>query len=164
MARVDGGCGFKLAGTGVVFGVFGGFSFLVSAFGGLFGGFLGWCHSSALCGRFFGVVGLQLYPRMEECLTGGVDLRECGAPLVLRSERPQAFGVHESYRHAVSTFSTTMNSDTSSPISLPSSLEAALIPDLPPSAYYIPNFITPSEEAHLLQQVTPQSHCRNTTD
>ncbi len=54
MARVDCGCGFELAGAGVVFGVFAaGFSFLVGAFCGFFGGFLGWCHDSALSGRSF---------------------------------------------------------------------------------------------------------------
>ena len=36
---------------------------------------------------------------------------------------------------------------------LPFSLQEALIPSLPPSAYYIPNFITEIEEAHLLQKV-----------
>lgn len=36
---------------------------------------------------------------------------------------------------------------------LPSSLEAALIYTIPPSAYYIPNFVTPLEEAHLLEGI-----------
>ncbi len=50
-----------------------------------------------------------------------------------------------------------MDSEASPPPGLPSSLEAALIPTLPPSAYYIPNFITPSEEAHLLRKVFPRN-------
>jgi alkylated DNA repair protein alkB family protein 6 len=32
-------------------------------------------------------------------------------------------------------------------------MEAHLIPDLPPSIYYIPSFITPQEEASLLQKI-----------
>lgn len=36
---------------------------------------------------------------------------------------------------------------------LPQTMEDALIPSLPPSAYYIPNFITAEEEAHLLNKV-----------
>ena len=37
--------------------------------------------------------------------------------------------------------------------SLPTSLAEALIPSLPAWGYYIPNFITEIEEAHLLQKV-----------
>ncbi|MCJ1451712.1 hypothetical protein MMC28_002052 [Mycoblastus sanguinarius] len=36
---------------------------------------------------------------------------------------------------------------------LPSSLEDAVISDLPPSSYYIPNFISEAEEAHILHYV-----------
>lgn len=38
---------------------------------------------------------------------------------------------------------------------LPANLADALIPNLPPSAYYIPNFITDTEEAHILSKATP---------
>ena len=37
--------------------------------------------------------------------------------------------------------------------SFPSSLQEALIPPLPAWGYYIPDFITEIEEAHLLQKV-----------
>ena len=37
--------------------------------------------------------------------------------------------------------------------SLPTSLQEAVIPTIPASGYYIPNFITEIEEAHLLQKV-----------
>ena len=37
--------------------------------------------------------------------------------------------------------------------SLPASLQEVLIPSLPASGYYIPNFITKTEEAYLLQKV-----------
>lgn len=37
--------------------------------------------------------------------------------------------------------------------SLPASLQEAQIPDFPPSAYYIPNFITSAEESALLDKV-----------
>lgn len=37
--------------------------------------------------------------------------------------------------------------------SLPGTLQEAQIPTLPPSAYYIPNFITPAEESALLDKV-----------
>ena len=36
---------------------------------------------------------------------------------------------------------------------LPASLQEALIPALPASGCYIPNFITPKEEAHLIEKV-----------
>ena len=36
---------------------------------------------------------------------------------------------------------------------LPISLREALIPALPASGYYIPDFITPKEEAHLIERV-----------
>lgn len=36
---------------------------------------------------------------------------------------------------------------------LPASLQGALIPSLPASGYYIPNFITETEEAYLLQKI-----------
>ena len=36
---------------------------------------------------------------------------------------------------------------------LPASLQEALIDSLPASGYYLPNFITEAEEAHLLQKV-----------
>ncbi|KAL9103444.1 MAG: hypothetical protein Q9163_001507 [Psora crenata] len=39
---------------------------------------------------------------------------------------------------------------------LPSSLEDALILSLPPSAYYIPNFITEAEEANILHKINTQ--------
>ena len=37
--------------------------------------------------------------------------------------------------------------------SLPASLQEVLIPSLPASGYYVPNFITETEEAYLLQKV-----------
>ena len=37
---------------------------------------------------------------------------------------------------------------------LPGSLEIALVPKVPPSIYYIPNFITRIEEDHLLEKVS----------
>lgn len=37
--------------------------------------------------------------------------------------------------------------------SLPIGLQEALIPSLPASGYYVPNFITETEEAYLLQKV-----------
>ena len=40
---------------------------------------------------------------------------------------------------------------------LPANLQEALIPALPASGYYIPNFITPKEEAHLIEKVFPSS-------
>lgn len=42
---------------------------------------------------------------------------------------------------------------TASSVSLPKSLEQARIRTLPPSAYYIPNFISEEEEAHILEKV-----------
>ncbi|KAL8669568.1 MAG: hypothetical protein Q9168_005850 [Polycauliona sp. 1 TL-2023] len=42
-----------------------------------------------------------------------------------------------------------------SPPPLPNSLSECLIPSAPPSTYYIPNFLSPSEQAHLLQKVFP---------
>ena len=36
---------------------------------------------------------------------------------------------------------------------LPDNLQEALVPALPASGYYIPNFITPKEEAHLTEKV-----------
>lgn len=41
-----------------------------------------------------------------------------------------------------------------STLPLPSSLASTLIPNLPPSIYYIPSFVSPDEEAALLQRVT----------
>lgn len=41
---------------------------------------------------------------------------------------------------------------------LPASLQEALIPALPASGYYIPNFITETEEAYLLQKVKSPSY------
>lgn len=38
-------------------------------------------------------------------------------------------------------------------LSLPANLQEVLIPSLPASGYYVPNFVTESEEAHLLQNV-----------
>ena len=38
---------------------------------------------------------------------------------------------------------------------LPASPQEILIPPLPASGYYVPNFITESEEAYLLQKVYP---------
>ena len=38
---------------------------------------------------------------------------------------------------------------------LPANLQETLIPALPASGYYIPNFITPKEEAHLIEKVSP---------
>lgn len=38
---------------------------------------------------------------------------------------------------------------------LPKSLQEVLIPSLPASGYYIPNFITEIEEAYLLKKVNP---------
>ena len=38
-------------------------------------------------------------------------------------------------------------------LKLPATLREALIPFLPGSGYYIPNFITPMEEEYLLQKV-----------
>lgn len=38
--------------------------------------------------------------------------------------------------------------------SLPASLVEALIPSLPNSGYYVPNFISETEEAYLLQKVS----------
>ena len=46
------------------------------------------------------------------------------------------------------------NSHGNPPLNLPSSLSSALIPNLPSAAYYIPFFITPAEEAALLQHIT----------
>lgn len=46
---------------------------------------------------------------------------------------------------------------------LPISLQEALIPSLPPSGYYIPNFITEIEEAHLLQKVSSLTFCLSIT-
>ncbi|KAL9016332.1 MAG: hypothetical protein Q9185_006315 [Variospora sp. 1 TL-2023] len=37
--------------------------------------------------------------------------------------------------------------------SLPLSLSSALIPSAPPSTYYIPSFLTPSEQSHLLTKI-----------
>ena len=37
---------------------------------------------------------------------------------------------------------------------LPASLQEVLIPSLPASGFYVPNFITETEEAYLLQQVS----------
>ncbi|KAK4227706.1 hypothetical protein QBC38DRAFT_477157 [Podospora fimiseda] len=45
-------------------------------------------------------------------------------------------------------------------LNLPSSLSSSKIPHLPPSAYYIPSFITPSEEQLLLQKVTTAPKAR----
>ena len=42
-------------------------------------------------------------------------------------------------------------------VELPHSLEDALITVLPPTAYYIPDFITPAEEAFLLDKVRTYS-------
>lgn len=39
---------------------------------------------------------------------------------------------------------------------LPANLQEALIPALPASGYYIPNFITPKEERHLIEKVLPE--------
>lgn len=38
--------------------------------------------------------------------------------------------------------------------SLPASLQEALISSLPASGYYVPNFISETEEAYLLQKVS----------
>ena len=48
---------------------------------------------------------------------------------------------------------------------LPTALEEAIIPELPPTTYYIPNFITTAEEAALLQNVetAPKSHWTHLT-
>ena len=40
--------------------------------------------------------------------------------------------------------------------SLPASFQEVLIPSLPASGYYVPNFITETEEAYLLQKVKYQ--------
>ena len=40
---------------------------------------------------------------------------------------------------------------------LPANLQEALISTLPASGYYIPRFITPKEEAHLIQKVFPDT-------
>ena len=37
---------------------------------------------------------------------------------------------------------------------LPDNLQEALIQGLPASGYYIPSFITPKEEAHLIEKVS----------
>ena len=37
--------------------------------------------------------------------------------------------------------------------SLPASLQEMVIPSLPASGYYVPNFITENEEAYLLRKV-----------
>ena len=42
----------------------------------------------------------------------------------------------------------------SSTLPLPSSLASTLIPNLPPSIYYVPSFISPDEEAALVQRIT----------
>ena len=39
------------------------------------------------------------------------------------------------------------------PLNLPASLSTALVPNLPPSAHYIPTFITPAEEILLLHHI-----------
>ena len=39
---------------------------------------------------------------------------------------------------------------------LPVNFQEALISALPASGYYIPNFITPKEEAHLIEKVLPK--------
>ena len=39
--------------------------------------------------------------------------------------------------------------------SLPETMQSALIPQLPASGYYIPNFISQEEEAYLLHKVIP---------
>ena len=39
------------------------------------------------------------------------------------------------------------------PLSLPTCLSSTLIPKLPPSAYYIPSFVTPAEESLLLHHI-----------
>jgi hypothetical protein len=56
----------------------------------------------------------------------------------------------------------TMTTASAVPPNVPPDLSAQQIPSLPPSFYYIPNFISPAEEAYILQKAgtyTPQYHC-----
>jgi len=45
------------------------------------------------------------------------------------------------------------DSNVGSPLTIPQSLPATLVTNLPPSVYYIPSFISPVEEAALLQHI-----------
>jgi hypothetical protein len=64
--------------------------------------------------------------------------------------------VIESFRNRFLPMSTSIITD-GHQLSLPASLQEAQISTLPPSLYYIPNFITPAEESVLLDKVISPS-------